>query len=149
MTPKKKFVKDDCVWYSSVPVGHNTLGNTVKKLCELAGIQGHHTNHSLRATTATLGLAKGIPDKMLMERTGHRSVKSLHAYQRPSEEVKEKVSEILQGTVDTFYDAPVAKKVKYSGQEEENVNDNNQFRECNKGGVRFVNCNVYFGNVNN
>ena len=35
---------------------------------------------------STRGLELGIPEKLLMERTGHRSVASLHKYQRPSEE---------------------------------------------------------------
>ena len=36
----------DC-WYSVVPLGHNTLASTVKRLCEAAGIK------ELRATAAT------------------------------------------------------------------------------------------------
>ena len=44
------------VWYTSNPVGHNKLGETVWRLCKEAGIQGRFTNHSLRATTATRGL---------------------------------------------------------------------------------------------
>jgi integrase len=48
----------------------------VKHLCEKAGIEGHYTNHSLRVTTATRGLEKGIAEKYVMERTGHRDVRS-------------------------------------------------------------------------
>ena len=40
-------------WYSNVPVGHNKLASTVKRLCEQAGTSGYRTNHSLRATAAT------------------------------------------------------------------------------------------------
>ena len=36
------------------------LGETVKRLCKDAGI-GQFTNHSLRTTTATGGLQKGVP----------------------------------------------------------------------------------------
>ena len=74
------------VWFTSNPVDYNTLGGVVKKLCHAAGIEGNFTNHSLRATTGTRGLAKGIPDKLIMERTGHRDVRSLQQYQRPSVE---------------------------------------------------------------
>ena len=31
-------------------------------------------DHSLRVTTATRGLTKGVPEKFVMERTGHRDV---------------------------------------------------------------------------
>jgi hypothetical protein len=73
-------------------VGYNTLGGVVKKLCRDAGIQGNFTNHSLRATMATRGLLKGIPDKLIMEKTGHRDVRSLQQYQRPSVEYKVEMS---------------------------------------------------------
>ena len=46
------------------------------------------TNHSLRATTATRALKKGIPDKFVMQRTGHRDVRSLQKYQRPETSTK-------------------------------------------------------------
>lgn len=64
---------------------------------ENSGIQGHFTNHSLRVTTATLGLENGIPTKLLQERTGHRSSESLKRYLRTSATAKRKMSEILNG----------------------------------------------------
>ena len=60
------------VWFTSNPVGHNSLGDTDNNMCREAGIDGYFTNHSLRATTATRGLEKGIPEKFIIERTGHR-----------------------------------------------------------------------------
>ena len=80
------------MWFTLNPVGHNTLGNTVKNLCEKAGIEGHYTNHSLRVTTATSGLEKGIAEKYVMERAGHRDVRSLHRYQRPNVQQKIEIS---------------------------------------------------------
>ena len=59
------------------------LGETGKRLCKDAGIEGQFTNHSLRTTTATGGLQKEIPDKFVMERTEPRDVRSLQKYQRP------------------------------------------------------------------
>ena len=53
-----------------------------------AEIEGQFTNHSLRATTATRALKKGIPDKFVMQRTGHRDVRSLQKYQRPETSTK-------------------------------------------------------------
>ena len=34
-----------------------------------------HTNHSLRATSTTLMFKGGVPEKLIQERTGHRSLK--------------------------------------------------------------------------
>ena len=39
-------------WYSVTPVGKHTLSEKVKKMCNMAGIPGNKTNHSLRATGA-------------------------------------------------------------------------------------------------
>ena len=83
-------------------MGHNPLGQTVRKLCEAAGIKGHFTNHSLRATTATRGLTKGVPEKFVMERTGHRDVRSLQRYERTDIKTKVAVSKCLDGGVSWF-----------------------------------------------
>ena len=48
--------------------------------------------HSLRAKMATRGLARGIPDKFMLEKTGHSDVRSLQLYQRPSIEYKVEMS---------------------------------------------------------
>ena len=55
-------------------------GNFLKSLCKDAGIEGRFTNHSLRATTATRGMQKGIPGKFVMEITEHRAVRSAPWY---------------------------------------------------------------------
>ena len=65
-------------------------------MCRFAGMEGYKASHSLRATTCTIGLEKGVIEKLIMERTGHRSVKSLHTYQRVSDVPKEIVSDVLQ-----------------------------------------------------
>ena len=73
-------------WYSSKPLGHNSLSNMVKKMCAAAGIEGHRTNHSLRTTAATRLFRAGIDEQLIMERTGHRSVDGVRNYKRTSEE---------------------------------------------------------------
>ena len=53
-----------------------------------ADLQGQFSNHSLRATTATRGLEKGISDKLIMERMGHRDIRFLQRYERPDVSTK-------------------------------------------------------------
>ena len=77
------FFYNFAVCYGNSAVGRNILEETMKRPCKVAGIEGQFTNHSLRATTATRALKKGIPDKFVMQRTGHRDVGSLQKYQRP------------------------------------------------------------------
>ena len=73
LTPLKK-PRDDGVWYCITPIGHNLLSQTVKRLCQVAGISGFKTNHSLRVTSATRLFQSGLDEQLIMSRTGHRSV---------------------------------------------------------------------------
>ena len=58
-------------WFTAKPIGHNTLEQTVARLCSAAGIQGFRTNHSLRATAATRLYQAGVDEQLIMETTGH------------------------------------------------------------------------------
>ena len=80
-------------WYSSVPLGKHTLHSKLKNMC--AGIKGHKTNHSLRATAATEMFRHGAPEKLIQERTGHRSLDALRSYERLDEVQHKAVSSIL------------------------------------------------------
>ena len=72
-------------------------------MCKDAGIPGYHTNHSLRASAATLLHQSGcVEEQEIMERTGHRSFEAVRSYKRTSREQLEKVSDIMNnGTVTT------------------------------------------------
>ena len=86
-------------WYQSVPVGRNQLGKMVSNMCECAGIAGNKTNHSLRATAATDLFLADVPEKLIQERTGHKSVQALRLYQHTTEDQQKAVSEVLASTV--------------------------------------------------
>ena len=63
-------------WFTTVPIGKNTLSKMVKTMCEQASIAGKRTNHSLRATGITTMFQAGLPKKVIQDRSGHRSVGS-------------------------------------------------------------------------
>ena len=84
LTPKKDVKLESNTWYTKIPFGKNTLRNVLANLCKEDEIGGYKTNHSLRATACSLGLTMGMPDKLIMERTGHKCLSSLHTYQRVS-----------------------------------------------------------------
>ena len=84
-----KIARKDC-WYQLRPVGHNTLSNTVKKLC------GKYTNHSLRRTRATRLFQKGVDEHQIMSITGHRSVNGVRVYKETSLQQEENLSDLLQ-----------------------------------------------------
>ena len=67
-------------------------------MCSLAGIEGRITNHSLRATAAPQLYEMGVPEKVIQERTGHRSLDSLRVYERTSTHQQQAASNILSGS---------------------------------------------------
>ncbi len=73
-------------------MGVNKLRDTVKGLMLAAGVDGHYTNHSLRVTAATRMFSKGIEEKVIKERTGHKS-DAVQAYERTSEDLLKKAEQ--------------------------------------------------------
>ena len=69
----------------SVHVGKNTLSSMVPKMFKSAGLEKEN-NHSLRATASTALFDTGVPEKVIQNATGHRSLKALRIYERMSTE---------------------------------------------------------------
>ena len=86
-------------WFQSVPIGRNQLAKMVPNMCSRAGTAGHKTNHSLRATAATDLYHANIPEKLIQERTGHKSVQALRVYQHTTDDQQKAVSEVLASTI--------------------------------------------------
>ena len=60
----------------------------VKNMCKEAKIEGQFTNHSLHATGATELFRNNVSEKVIQEFMGHRSIKSLRQYEKPSMQQK-------------------------------------------------------------
>ena len=99
MKPKSATPEDpNAPWYYSVPIGRNVLATMMKKMGEEAGLQKGVTNHSLRAYSATEMFQSNVPEKLVQQRTGHRSVEALRKYERVGEEQVVEVCRVLDGT---------------------------------------------------
>ena len=85
---------DEVPWFTLQVLGRNTLGSMVKKMFEQIGVEGK-TNHSLRATGATRLFKAKVPEKLIKERTGHRSVDSLRLYEHTSVMQQKSVSAVI------------------------------------------------------
>ena len=92
LRPLEKVPSDDRSWYVNVPVGVNTLQSIIPKMCEKAGTSVRYTNHSLRATSASRLFASNIPEKVIQETTGHRSLAGLRAYEQTTVDQQRTVS---------------------------------------------------------
>jgi hypothetical protein len=131
LTPLRKQKGE--IWYSKVPVGHNTLSQTVGRLCKQAGIVGFKTNHSLRVTSATRLFQSGVDEQLIMSHTGHRSVDGVRFYKRISEEQKKTVSGILSSACTSVNTKPAEldppetpKRMKLSGHDDQAVSVTSQ-----------------------
>ena len=82
-------------WFKMTTVGKHTVGTMVKRMCDRAGISGRFTNHSLRAYGATTLFRAEVPEKLIQQRTGHRSIEALHQYERTSESQLVDVSYVM------------------------------------------------------
>ena len=70
-------------WYSNRPIGHNALESFLKDIPKEAGIDhSNRSDHSLRATSISRMYQKQIPEKLIMERSGHLSTEGMMSYQR-------------------------------------------------------------------
>ena len=85
-------------WYSTTPIGINSLRKVVGEMLRNAGLDGFFTNHSLRRTCATRLFQAGQSDQLVKEITGHIS-DSVNKYKTTSDEQHMSLSEIIQGDV--------------------------------------------------
>ena len=58
----------------------NTINEESKRRCDLI------STHTARRTFITIMKNEGVPDKVIMKITGHRSLSSFHRYYRPNDE---------------------------------------------------------------
>ena len=79
------------VWYCDQPYGKNKVGSTVKSICEMAGLDGKYSNHSLRAMSASRMFDDKVPEQVIKEITGHRS-DCVRVYKRTSSAILEHAS---------------------------------------------------------
>ncbi len=83
------------VWYARQPLGIHVISKTVGRLCQSAGITGYHTNHSLRATTASRLYQQNFDEQLISETTGHRS-NAVRRYKRTTDDQHKAVSDSIQ-----------------------------------------------------
>ena len=51
--PLKNFANKD-IWYDNAPLGHNIIGEMMKRISTDAGLSKTYTNHCIRTTTSTV-----------------------------------------------------------------------------------------------
>ena len=77
------------VWYKNQQVGVNTLKTFLSDLSIAAGVDVCYTNHCLRATDISRMFTSGISEKVITEKSGHRSLTGLRPYEKTSDHQQE------------------------------------------------------------
>ena len=96
LTPLPKVPTDTTKpWFKIIPVGKNRLNTMLREMCAEAGITANYTNHSLRAYGTTTMFQAGVSEKLIKQRTGHKSLESLRQYERTSESQLLDVSNVV------------------------------------------------------
>ncbi|XP_011408773.1 PREDICTED: uncharacterized protein KIAA1958-like [Amphimedon queenslandica] len=100
MRPAKEFSADSPAYYRQ-RVGINTIKKFVHLITSGAGLVGY-TNHCLRATAMTRMFNSGVPEKVIADKSGHRSLDGLRAYEHPNEELYRAAEEIISDPTKKF-----------------------------------------------
>jgi integrase len=75
------------------PLSDQTVARVVKRTLRAAGIpEAQYSGHSLRAGLVTEAKLRGVEDAKIMRVTGHRSLQTMHGYDRRLELLKDPVS---------------------------------------------------------
>ena len=64
-------------WFAATPVGRNVLAKVVSEMFQEAGTSERKTNHSLRAAGVSQLFEAGVDEKVIQNRSGHRSIGAL------------------------------------------------------------------------
>ncbi|VDI71655.1 Hypothetical predicted protein [Mytilus galloprovincialis] len=97
--PKDQFWEEDPSWYYNIPVGEKTLGNFMSYLSKKCNLSEIYTNHSIRATGATVLAKNSYCNAQIMAVTGHKSVASLSLYQRVDNDDKIRMGQTLTESI--------------------------------------------------
>ena len=84
-------------WYKSQPLGINSINKFMKNISSNGELKGRKTNHSVRKTTVERLCQANVPDSTVIQVTGHRNIKSLNSYKKPSLNQQENISHLLSG----------------------------------------------------
>ena len=67
----------------------------IKVIWALPELPGNYTNHSGKRTCVTQLYMAGVDEQEIMQRTGHRSEKSVQKYKVASSEIQKRIATVL------------------------------------------------------
>ena len=104
--PRDTFEESEETWFCRQKVGEKTLSKFMSVLSVSADLSQVYTNHSIRATGATILTKNMFNPSKIMAVTGHKSVQSLTVYQRTDTDEKIAMGRAMAQTVTPTSDLP-------------------------------------------
>ena len=83
--------------YTKQRVGINSIKQFLPRICDACGLGRKYTNHSLRATAITRMFEGKIPEKVIADKSGHKSIQGLRCYERISVKQDQAAGELING----------------------------------------------------
>ena len=84
--------KPKSAWYKCQPCGERKLGDMMKSMARVGGLNGHKTNHSTRKTMISRLTNENIPPLYIAQLSGHKNLKSLESYAKASDDQQKEMS---------------------------------------------------------
>ena len=81
LRPLDKVPSGDRPWYCKSRVRIHKLKTFMPNIAAELGLGVRYTNHSLRATAVMRMYNTGVPEKLIAEKSGHKSLKALRVYE--------------------------------------------------------------------
>ena len=107
----------------------NGLRNILPELSQQSECGVGYTNHSLRATAITRMFNSGVPEKLITENSGHKSMKALRCYERTSSEQQKGISKVITNP-GGVYQGTVAKESECTPKVELETRDTEKSSDC-------------------
>ena len=96
--PKDSYMSTDECWFQRKPIGRDSLSQFMPKLSQQIGLSTIYTNHSVRATGATI-LGRNFSMAQIMSVTGHKSVSSCAVSNNEKQVMGDVISSTIKGQV--------------------------------------------------
>ena len=89
-------------WYTKQCFGVNNLKKILPSISAVSMCSTNYTNHSLRATSVNRMFAASVPEKLIAETSGHRSLKALRSYERTNPNMQMAIDVVIANSKQQF-----------------------------------------------
>ena len=98
----KRPVSESGSWYTKQRVGVNNFKKILPSISAVSMCSTKYTNHSLRATSVTRMFAASVSEKLIVEKSGHHSLKASRSYERTNPNMEMALDAVIANSKEQF-----------------------------------------------